>query len=199
MSSNDSDFGREARFKQLYTSYFAMIRRFFIKRGFPREESKDLAQEVFLRVYRHLDTVRSEGTVVSWLFQVATNVYRNRLRDQQASKRRANEQPLDVYHEEAASVADDENVLGSAGPQGPHEALVEREQAEHLERALAELPHQMRRCLMLRIYQDRKYREIATIMKISIETVKAHLYQGRSRLKSELARYLEEQRERDAS
>ena len=51
------------------------------------------------------------------------------------------------------------------------------------------LPPQMKACLVLRVYHDLKYREVADRLRLSIDTVKAHLFQARQRLKSELGEY----------
>jgi DNA-directed RNA polymerase specialized sigma24 family protein len=51
----------------------------------------------------------------------------------------------------------------------------------------------MRRCVLLRLEQDLKYREIASVMQISIDTVKAHLFQARQLLKDKLSRYFRDQ------
>ena len=55
-----------------------------------------------------------------------------------------------------------------------------------LRKAVGEMPAQMRRCVLLRVYQDLKYREIAEVMGIKLDTVKAHLGQARARLEREL-------------
>ena len=68
----------------------------------------------------------------------------------------------------------------------PAQEAYERERREALARALEGLPPQMRQVLTLRIDQDLKYREIAEVLQISIETVKAHLFQARQRLRTEL-------------
>jgi RNA polymerase sigma-70 factor (ECF subfamily) len=62
------------------------------------------------------------------------------------------------------------------------ESLIARERREKLRAALQKLPAQMRTCCILRYERGLKYQEIAKIMKISIETVKAHLHQARKRL-----------------
>ena len=186
---------REQNFRKLFERYYGIIYRFFANRGFPRPECQDLAQDVFLRLYRSIDTYRSEGPFEGWLFQLAANVYRNRLRDQKAGKRRITEDSLESFHEEAAGLSDEEGLLGLSSLNGPLEGCLEKERREILDRALQTLPEQMRRCLSLRIHQDLKYREIAAIMQISVETVKAHLYQARKRLKSELDAYFDRREE----
>ena len=54
---------------------------------------------------------------------------------------------------------------------------------------MAALPAQMRRCVELRVHQDLRYKEIADLMQVSIDTVKAHLYQARQQLKGKLSGY----------
>jgi RNA polymerase sigma-70 factor (ECF subfamily) len=67
------------------------------------------------------------------------------------------------------------------------------EQRAVLRQALAELPPKMRRCVLLRIDQDLKYREIAALLRVSIETVKSQLSQARDRLEAEVGRYFARQ------
>ena len=70
--------------------------------------------------------------------------------------------------------------------------VLEDERQHAMREAIRELPDQMRRCLTLRVYQDLSYREIATVMKLKIDTVKAHLFQARARLKKNLSSYSED-------
>ena len=66
------------------------------------------------------------------------------------------------------------------------DAVLLKERRGQLEEAIRELPRQMRRCLVLRVYRELSYREIATALKLSIDTVKAHLFQARKKLKERL-------------
>jgi RNA polymerase sigma-70 factor (ECF subfamily) len=68
----------------------------------------------------------------------------------------------------------------------PLDQVIRRQQRSALREALQELPPQMRTCCALRYERGLKYEEIARVMKISIETVKAHLHQGRKRLATRL-------------
>jgi RNA polymerase sigma-70 factor (ECF subfamily) len=65
-------------------------------------------------------------------------------------------------------------------------SAITREQYGILREALAELPEQMRQCVRLRLKDDLKYKEIAEVMKISIETVKTHLHHAKKRLRPRL-------------
>lgn len=178
----------EGNFRRLFELYHPVIQRFFAKRGFSSEECKDLAQEVFLKVFRNIGSYRGDGPFEGWLFQIAANIYRNRLREKQAAKRQGQEDSLDTAKDLPHSGVSSLETHRAAGPQ---DEILKKEKAEALAEALGDLPEQMQRCLTLRIHQGLKYREIAAVMQISIETVKAHLYQARNRLKSDLGGYFD--------
>src|SRR5206468_721278 len=72
-----------------------------------------------------------------------------------------------------AKPTDDFRLRASA--EGPLDLVLTEEREERLYRAMADLPPQMRRCVMLRVVGDLKYREIAVILRVSVDTVKAHL------------------------
>ncbi|MFL6199853.1 MAG: RNA polymerase sigma factor [Thermoanaerobaculia bacterium] len=161
----------------LFHRYYRPVVSFFMKRGFSSEESRDLAQETFYRVCNKWDSFRGESSVETWLFQIAANLYKNTLRSLQAQKRDAQEVPLDGEAVELRSRETD-----------PLRVVLTEEQASLLRSALEKLPPQMRQAVLLRI-RDLKYREIAELMHVSIETVKAHLYQARQQFRTLLADY----------
>lgn len=175
----------EGSFRQIFNQYYRWVYSYFVRKGFPADESHDLAQETFLRVHKSLATFRRESRFETWLFQITANVYRNTLRSQSTRKRDAPEVSLDEVTEQHNG---SENGIEEPG-EGPLAELLSGEAAEVLHRALQELPSQMRRCVQLRVAQDLKYREIADIMRVSIDTVKAHLFQARQLLKVKLADY----------
>jgi RNA polymerase sigma factor (sigma-70 family) len=67
--------------------------------------------------------------------------------------------------------------------------MLRKERTRLLRDAIERLPEQMRKCLVLRVYHEMKYREIATVLKLSPETVKVHLFQARRRLQADLGDY----------
>ena len=178
---------REEAFRQIFHAYYRPVHSFFAKRGFPADQCQDLAQETFLKVHRGLPAFRREARFETWLFQVAANLYRNTLRSQSTQKREAQEVPLDEVGESEPGASCP--VSGWGPSLGPLDGVLTEEQARLLRGALDDLPPQMRRCVLLRINQDLRYREIADVMRVSIDTVKAHLYQARQQLKTKLAGY----------
>jgi RNA polymerase sigma-70 factor (ECF subfamily) len=182
-------------FRQLFDLHYRPVWRFFARRGFPHEECHDLTQETFVRVYTGMDGFRGEARFETWLFRIALNTYRKALRYRGADKRAGRELSLEDANGGVRTEAEtaDEAVLPMADPpRQPLDDMLGNEKRRALKRAVAELPDQMRRCVVLRIYQDLPYKEIAGTMKVSIETVKAHLFQARRRLRVALADHFED-------
>ena len=143
-------------------------------------ESQDLAQEVFLRVFRTLKTFRTgEGTFVVWLSRLTRNLLidnyrRNRL-----------ERATDSIEEQLPMI--EERNAASARTDG---LLAGREAGELLQGALAKLSPELRETVILRDIEELEYREIAQVLKVPEGTVKSRLNRGRA----ELARILRKQR-----
>jgi len=170
---------REEDFRRLFDRYYPRVLHFFARRGFPPQDCQDLTQETFLGIYRGIGTFRRDARFETWLFTIATNAWRKRLRHGTAGKREGQEVPLEP---EGTPPPD------TAEPPADEEML-RRERSRRLREAVEKLPEQMRRCLTLRVYQEMKYREIAALLRLSPETVKVHLFQARKRLREELGPY----------
>ena len=156
-----------------------MVRSFFLRKGFSSQESDDLTQEVFLRVFKSIDTFRRESRFERWLWEIVAHIYSNEIRRRKTEKRNVPEQSLDAVMENEDGAAP---ALSIPAPGPSPEQDVRSERSKALHAALKELPDQMRRCCILRYEKGLKYQEIAIVMVISIETVKAHLHQARKRL-----------------
>jgi RNA polymerase sigma-70 factor, ECF subfamily len=167
-------------FEELYRRFRPLVQAFFIRKGFSSEESRDLTQEVFLRVFKGIDTFRGESRFERWLWEIADNIYLNELRRRKTEKRHAIEQSLDAPMESGNERSPALEI--PAQDLSPEEQVLRRQGLAVLRSAFQELPDQMRRCCILRYEKGLKYQEIAVVMKISIETVKAHLHQARKRL-----------------
>ncbi len=178
---------RQEVFRTIFTRYYPFLLHFFSRRGFPPDDSKDLTQETLLRAYTKMDLFRGQADLRTWLLRIASNVLSNAVRARHASKRSGSEVPLPTGNEPILEAA-------AAGPREPSQLsqLLDREREAMIRVAIQELPVQMRRCLLLRVDQDLQYRDIAALLRISIDTVKAHLFQARQRLKSALRGYFED-------
>ena len=173
----------EAGFRILFEAYYRPLQRFFLRKGLPPADAADLTQETFLGIYKGLKDLQRESRFEPWLYRIATTVYLKRLRSMSTAKRAG----IEIPHEETAMAHP-----ATRQPAVQLTELLNDERREALRLAIRQLPDQMRRCLTLRIYQERSYREIAALMRIKIDTVKAHLFQARARLKEHVpARSLE--------
>lgn len=172
----------EDNFAELFRKFRPTVRSYFARKGFLPEECKDLTQDVFLRVFKRIDTFQRKSRFERWLWEITTNIYFNELRRRKTEKRDGIERSLDAHGENDSNPALDIPAEGL----GPEDEVIRRELRKSLQTALHELPDQMRRCCILRYEKGLKYHEIATLMRISIETVKAHLHQARKRLMDRL-------------
>lgn len=186
----------EETFRVLFTRYHRAVRYFFARRGLSPEESEDLTQETFLRVFRSSSSLRDETRLQAWIFTVATNLLRNEIRSRNAQKRhevaptaRQESPESDTEEVDADAMAElgDSGGGASRGFPPPLGEILADERLALLRRSVDALPAQMRRYLLLRIDQGLRYREIAGVMGVSINTVKSQLSQASRRLRSELA------------
>lgn len=164
---------REKSFEVLFRRFRPRIERFLARRVFSPEERLDLTQTIFLRIYQGLEGYRGEGSLEGWVLQIAFNVYR-KWRDRQPGGWQA---VPEVSVEDASGAPEPAAAASSA-----LDEIVREERLEALRKAIGELPPKQRLCMELRVYQERSVQEIAVALRISPETVKAHLFQARQRL-----------------
>jgi RNA polymerase sigma-70 factor, ECF subfamily len=138
------------------------------------DEARDVAQEAFLKAYRGLSGFKQEARFSSWLYQIATNLCRDRLR-----RRRSRPQVSLEAMEEAGP------VVVETRP-GAHERLVERDLAQAVRRAIESLPLEQREIVILKEYQELTFLEIAQVLELPVSTVKTRLYRGLDQLRLRL-------------
>ena len=161
----------------LFRDYGARVYGLALRCGLDPKEAEDGVQEVFLKVQRRISTFRGEAALSTWLYQVARNVFLKRLRNRSRLKRSGQEIMHESLPETEAGLAVESDALVT---------VIEKEEKAALHHAVRDLPEKMRQCLTLRIYHQLSYSEIATVMKLELGTVKAHLFQARQRLGMQL-------------
>jgi RNA polymerase sigma-70 factor (ECF subfamily) len=134
-----------------------------------REGLEDLAQEVFLRLFRALPHFRKQAQVSTFLYRIIVNAVNDEFRRRQKARL-------------ASPIEDEERVLEHAAP-GPLELLERTELEAAVDAALLRLSPDDRAILTLHYQEDRSYEEIAAILDAPLGTVKTRLYRARERLK----------------
>ena len=140
-----------------------------------KEEAEDVAQEVVLKLWKHIDSVQDEAAG-AWLSRVTRNACFDRLR-QHRSRNRVFGASLDAPGPEPATQAHADDPEGGARAWD-----VQR----HLRKALAEIAEPHRSIVILREIQGLKYVEIAELLELPLNTVKTYLHRARRTLREQL-------------
>ncbi len=167
--------------RTIFDRTYSDVLRYFLRRGYSRDDARDLAQETFVHAVRNWRSYRHESPPEGWVLGIARNVFRGNLRYRRSGKRAGAELSLEDWMEQDLPTEGD-----SAPPQPLRRSLAE-ERGRLLRRAMTHLTREQRDCLTLRIDQELSYREIAEVLQISLEAVKARLFQAKQRLRSSLA------------
>jgi RNA polymerase sigma-70 factor (ECF subfamily) len=145
-------------------------------------EAEDIAQEVFLRAYRHFDELRASPTAGGWLKTVARNLSLNHLQRYRARWRFFSEYQTGPEPEDGSDFA-----ARLPAPDTHEQALDTADQREMLETALRTLPPAQRVPLVLYHFEDLSYEEIAAKLKVSLGKVKTDIHRAREAMRRKLA------------
>lgn len=171
--------GDDQAFATLVETYQHRIYNFCARMLGDTSEAEDLAQDVFLALYKNASEFREESSFTTWLYRIARNQTLNRIKYLERRGRTARRSLEEVG----------EDRLGSSGGD-PYDLLEEREASLLLQEAIAELPEQQRLVLVLRDIEGRAYEEIGEITGLAIGTVKSRIHRARSALAERLSRVL---------
>jgi RNA polymerase sigma-70 factor, ECF subfamily len=154
-----------------------------------RELAEDLAQEVFLRVFRARKRYAPEARFSTWLFTIANNVASNALRSK--SRRREVGVPDKSNGSDTSSFGLDQ-IAKAASALMPTRALDKAESAEIVRLALESLNDRQRLALLLSKFEGMSYQDIANTMDLSVQAIKSLLSRARVNLEKILTPYVEE-------
>jgi len=149
------------------------------------QEAEDLAQEVFLRVYRARKKYRARAKFSTWLFTIANNLASNALRDRQ----RRHVVPLPTNESGPLGPRPAERLAEDNGNRPSHEMRTQ-ELASVVRRALEGLNERQRTAVILNKFEEMNYAEIATIMGLTTKAVKSLLNRARTNLRDVLKDYI---------
>jgi RNA polymerase sigma-70 factor (ECF subfamily) len=163
--------GDEGAFRQLVDGYKDLVFAILVRLISDRAHAEDLAQEVFLRVYRGLPYFRGEARLSTWIYRIAFNVC-------QQARDRPN--PLvSLGHASSGTLVE---------PGVRDTAFDELELRDRLDKAIASLPPKERFLVSAHYLDGVKYEDLAAALDLPLGTVKTHLYRAKRRLRELLER-----------
>ena len=178
--------GDDSSFELLLRKYRTPVVNFLYRMVRDAAAAEDLAQEVFLRVYRARAQYLPTAKFTTWMFRIATNLALNALRDG-----RHRHMEISIDQSAAAYSGDGESqqpALEIADRQASIEAeLIRRDRAERIRRAVESLPEKQRAAVLLHKYQEMDYDEIAGVLGCSESALKSLLFRAYETLRVELA------------
>lgn len=182
--------GDDSSFELLLRKYRTPVVNFLYRMVRDTAAAEDLAQEVFLRVYRARGQYLPTAKFTTWMFRIATNLALNALRDGRYRK-----QEVSIDRSPSDQSADGENAqpaLEIADRQPSIELeLIRRDRAEQIRRAVEALPEKQRAAVLLHKYQEMDYDEIAGVLGCSESALKSLLFRAYETLRVELAPLVE--------
>jgi RNA polymerase sigma-70 factor, ECF subfamily len=162
--------GDESAFRELVDRSHVTVFRLAAALVADRDEAADVVQETYIRAWERRKELRDSAAALGWLCRIARNVAQDRRRGWWHRVRAPFDAGLDA-------------ALASAGPgEPPDEALLARESAAAMQRALARLPEKHRVVLLLREVEGMTYEEIAEALALPVGTVESRLHRARKGL-----------------
>lgn len=170
----------EAAFRMLLLRYQERIHKLVSRYTRDPLEAEDVCQEVFLKLFRKLDSFQWDSALYTWLYRIAVNT----AQDWVGKRKRRPVQLSDDLGELAGTTAEPAAFARRGRNEGePHEALLESERAAVTRTILGELPPQYAHVLVLREFEDLSYIEISEVLDCSIGTVESRLFRARARFR----------------
>ena len=147
-----------------------------------RAQAKDLAQEVFLRVWQTAKSYEPKAKFTTWIYRIATNLCLNELK---AARRR---RWFPFYRSEESNDNAIEDAYSDDSPTA-EDLLLAKEQTRQISETLQSLPANQRMALVLKRYDDLPYEEIARIMDCSVSAVESLLVRAKKTLQKKLKKF----------
>lgn len=144
-------------------------------------DAEDIAQQVFLRIWKHASNYRPDAKFTTYLFTITRNMVFNETR----RRGRKKEVSSDAREE------DSNRYIGESPDRQPDAELLQRELQHAVDAAIAALPESQRMAVILRRYEQLSYEEIADTLDLTVSAVKSLLFRARTALRESLDRYLD--------
>ena len=167
-------YGDLEAFEEIYQRYEGMVFNLALRLSGDPTEAQDLAQDAFVRIYRHLDRFQGRSSLKTWIYRVTLNSCRSGL-----GRKRWRTVPL---AEEGAA----EGLTLVDSRRTPEERAVARSDGHRVLASLARVPRKFREAVVLRDLEELTYQEIADVLGVRIGTVRSRIARGRQKLREVL-------------
>lgn len=179
----------EAAFREMVRSYGQRVYNLVFRMLGNREEAEDLAQEVFVTVFKSIDGFRGDSKLSTWIYRIAVNHCKNR--HKYLARRMVHARaPLESADRDAAGRDGGPAMSLQAQISQPDKLLEGLQLEEALQREIAALDEEQRLLIVLRDVQGLSYQEIAAITALPEGTVKSRLHRARMTLKDRLQKFM---------
>jgi RNA polymerase sigma-70 factor (ECF subfamily) len=176
--------GDDSAFEYLVQKYRRPMVNFMVRMAHNNAAAEDLAQEVFLRVYRSRESYEASAKFTTWLYRIATNLAVNHARDTR-HERPENTVSLDEPDQESGHTLDLPDRTPSA-----EEAIVRRERVAAIRQRVQALPERQRIAVVMHKYQQMEYRQIADVLRLSESATKSLLFRAYETLREQLKEFV---------
>ena len=176
--------GNDSAFEYLVQKYRRPMLNFMYRMAHNSAAAEDLAQEVFLRVYRSRESYEATAKFSTWLYRIATNLAVNHARDTRP-ERPENTVSLDEPDDETGRTLDLPDRTPSAEQQ-----LMQRERLAAIRKRVQALPERQRIAVVMHKYQQMNYRQIADVLKLSESATKSLLFRAYETLREQLKEFV---------
>jgi len=172
--------GEAEAFDELVDAYSARLYGYFYRLTGGHHDAEDLLQETFVRLVRTIDRYEHDGRFDAWIFRIATNLVRDRVR----RARRAPRPP-----DRRSPGVDDAPLeeLPDADADEPGDRLHKAEQIDQLQQAIDRLPEAEREVILLRHFSQMSFKEVAGLMGTPLGTALARAHRGLAKLRELMA------------
>jgi len=180
----------EGAFREMVHAYQQRVFNMVFRMLGNKQEAEDLAQEVFVTVFKSIDHFRGDSKLSTWIYRIAVNHCKNRYKYLARRMYRASK-PLDEISERESAGRDGGPAMAlQAQISEPDKVLMGLQLEEAIQREIAALDEEQRLLVVLRDVQGLSYQEIASITQLAEGTVKSRLHRARMSLKDRLQKYM---------
>jgi len=162
-------------FEELVRRYRRAVFAYAVASTGSREDAEEVAQDVFVKVYRAAHRFNSQYSFTTWLYKIASNTCKNKLRSRRRDRRNVS---LD---------GEDSAIVAVSSDDGPLEAYRRNVEIAQVRDAIRALPPRYREVLYLRYVGGLSYKDISHVLDLSLGNVEARIFRGKQKVRQKLA------------